>query len=697
MRKKLLLFAAFLLLPAALFATDSAHYFDVAFSPSGKPIAGASIRVCTEPATTTPCTPLATIYSDYALTTPLANPFLSSSTGNYEFYAVSSEVAIEVSFSGYTTVIRHVALRSLSTPVTPGAVAGGLYPSVDAAYDLGTLVPLRRWLNFYAVAGNFTTANIAGDLAVVGDATVSSLNKVCKADGKGGANAGEKIQACHDALPITGGTIDARGLTDAQSAAAQINITKPNITLELSPTTVLTLASGVGSTSGMYVTWNNVSGPANNFHLLCNGATIKATRALESVAFDEYYLVRVTALNIQHVDGFVSDTCNYELTVTGALATAAQMGGIKLESTATTRFVKNWSIRHNKFNTQAPDIGITHRWYGAEASPASMVANTRVFFDGKFEFNECLGDGRCLQVSEGRNISWIGNQARNPSQGNQYGGVQFRAIGVDNAVFTGNSCLVDTGDSGAACIYIGGNATFANDESKGFSITGNVAKYDTVQLTSDTYGVNILGARDGTISGNTFVNTQAGAGGASDGIKVQAATALVNKNINISSNRIVGFLGYEILVSDTTPPEHLTAQGNHLGDSAAGGANDFGGAGIANLKRYGNYSEAAGTWTPINTVTFSATPTFDASLGNTQKITLTDNVTSSTLSNATAGQQIDFLICQDGTGSRTFVWPTNVLGGMTIGSTLSKCSAQSFRYDGTLTNAYALSAGVTNM
>ena len=97
----------------------------------------------------------------------------------------------------------------------------------------------------------------------------------------------------------------------------------------------------------------------------------------------------------------------------------------------------------------------------------------------------------------------------------------------------------------------------------------------------------------------------------------------------------------------------------------------------------------------VNTVTYSATPTFDASLGNTQKITLTGNVTSSTLSNATAGQSINFLICQDATGSRTFVWPTNVLGGMTIGATLSTCSAQNFIFDGT--NAYALSAGMTNM
>ncbi|MBI4460384.1 MAG: hypothetical protein HY648_10050, partial [Acidobacteria bacterium] len=97
----------------------------------------------------------------------------------------------------------------------------------------------------------------------------------------------------------------------------------------------------------------------------------------------------------------------------------------------------------------------------------------------------------------------------------------------------------------------------------------------------------------------------------------------------------------------------------------------------------------------METVTFSATPTFNASLGNSFKITLTNNVTSSTLSNTVAGQQISFLICQDSTGSRTFVWPTNVKGGMTIGRTLSTCSAQTFLYDGT--NAYALSSGVTGM
>jgi hypothetical protein len=97
----------------------------------------------------------------------------------------------------------------------------------------------------------------------------------------------------------------------------------------------------------------------------------------------------------------------------------------------------------------------------------------------------------------------------------------------------------------------------------------------------------------------------------------------------------------------------------------------------------------------LNVVTFSSTPTFDARVGNTQKITLTGNVTSSTLANATAGEQINFIICQDATGNRTFTWPSNVKGGMTIGATASKCSAQNFIFDGS--NAYALSPGVANM
>jgi hypothetical protein len=94
-------------------------------------------------------------------------------------------------------------------------------------------------------------------------------------------------------------------------------------------------------------------------------------------------------------------------------------------------------------------------------------------------------------------------------------------------------------------------------------------------------------------------------------------------------------------------------------------------------------------------VTFSATPAFAYGSGATTfEITLTGNVTSSTASGAAAGQGATFIICQDSTGSRTFVWPTGFKGAMTVGITASKCNVQNFVYDGT--SYYATGTGSTN-
>lgn len=90
------------------------------------------------------------------------------------------------------------------------------------------------------------------------------------------------------------------------------------------------------------------------------------------------------------------------------------------------------------------------------------------------------------------------------------------------------------------------------------------------------------------------------------------------------------------------------------------------------------------------TVAFSSTPTFDCSLANDWKLTLTGNVTSSTLTHCTKGQSLSFTLCQDGTGSRTFAWPSNVLAGGTITPTLNVCSTQRFLYDGTNARATSL-------
>lgn len=86
----------------------------------------------------------------------------------------------------------------------------------------------------------------------------------------------------------------------------------------------------------------------------------------------------------------------------------------------------------------------------------------------------------------------------------------------------------------------------------------------------------------------------------------------------------------------------------------------------------------------LTTVSFSATPTFDAALGSKFTITLTNNVTSSTLSNAKTGQNLTFVICQDGTGGRTFAWPTGFSTAPTISGTASVCTSQVFVWSGSV-------------
>ena len=84
-----------------------------------------------------------------------------------------------------------------------------------------------------------------------------------------------------------------------------------------------------------------------------------------------------------------------------------------------------------------------------------------------------------------------------------------------------------------------------------------------------------------------------------------------------------------------------------------------------------------------STVTYSATPTFTATSNlSAWIITLTGNVTSSTLATPTAGQRLAFNICQDGTGGRTFAWPTGFTAAATISPVASVCTRQEFTWDG---------------
>lgn len=80
---------------------------------------------------------------------------------------------------------------------------------------------------------------------------------------------------------------------------------------------------------------------------------------------------------------------------------------------------------------------------------------------------------------------------------------------------------------------------------------------------------------------------------------------------------------------------------------------------VAGVKTFSDRSAHAGAYTPSLTPAHSATPTFDCALGNVfEPGVMTSNITSMTLSNAVAGQTVQIIFKQDGTGGRTVAAPS---------------------------------------
>lgn len=83
------------------------------------------------------------------------------------------------------------------------------------------------------------------------------------------------------------------------------------------------------------------------------------------------------------------------------------------------------------------------------------------------------------------------------------------------------------------------------------------------------------------------------------------------------------------------------------------------------------------------TIASSATPAFNLSAGNVFSNTLTANVTGATVNNLRDSQAEFFELCQDGTGGRSFVWPTTMKDPPLTHLDASVCKVYPFVYDGT--------------
>ncbi len=127
---------------------------DIVLNAQGRPMAGASVRVCTSTATGQPCSPLASLFSDPGLTQALANPIATDGLGNYSFYATPGRYEIEISGPGITT-------KQLPNVILPSDPMSPTFTTVTTTSGISAFS--------LSLTGNLT---VSGSTAVTGALTV---------------------------------------------------------------------------------------------------------------------------------------------------------------------------------------------------------------------------------------------------------------------------------------------------------------------------------------------------------------------------------------------------------------------------------------------------------------------------------------------------------------------------------------------
>lgn len=122
--KRLLLF--FLL--ATSVAAQGSRHDGFVITTSGRPVAGASIRVCNYGSVGFPCPSLSLLYSDILLSVPLSNPTQTDASGNFHFYALASRYDIQISGIGIVTYTQ----RDIILPFDSASGGGGGISSLNA-------------------------------------------------------------------------------------------------------------------------------------------------------------------------------------------------------------------------------------------------------------------------------------------------------------------------------------------------------------------------------------------------------------------------------------------------------------------------------------------------------------------------------------------------------------------------------------
>ncbi len=104
-----------------------------------------------------------------------------------------------------------------------------------------------------------------------------------------------------------------------------------------------------------------------------------------------------------------------------------------------------------------------------------------------------------------------------------------------------------------------------------------------------------------------------------------------------------------------------------------------------------------GSITKITVGSTAGVLTLDCSLANSFLINVTENITSTTLTNPTDGQEITLLWQEDMAGGWTISLAANMIGATAPSTGANTHSLQKFTYNIGDANWYAISAGITGL
>jgi pectate lyase-like protein len=205
-----LLLSCALIVAAPLARAQGSRKDDIAFGATGRPIAGATVTVCSASATGIPCTPLATLYTDATLSVPSANPIQADGLGNYHFYATPGRYVVQISGPGINTYTMADTILP-NDPTTPsfnsvtatsitlgGNLGVGGNATVTGTLNAGTFAPSSISTGTLQVTGNASTkgprpwvdvVSYGADPTGATDSTSSiqaAINAACSSGSTGG-------------------------------------------------------------------------------------------------------------------------------------------------------------------------------------------------------------------------------------------------------------------------------------------------------------------------------------------------------------------------------------------------------------------------------------------------------------------------------------------------------------------------------